>query len=263
MLTGPEPSHASYDPSFFAPLFAIEERHFWFRARSSIICAAAVQLMKGTPSGSRILEVGCGTGVVLSALEKEFGAKRVVGMDLFHEGLTFARNRVHCPLVQGDVLAAPFREPFAVVGLFDVLEHLSDDGRVLRDVRGLIAPGGALMITVPACMSLWSYFDDASHHCRRYELPELQSRLEEAGFIVEYISHFMAALYPLMWLGRRVAGLRRGRRTSEQLAESELRIVPVLNSLLSAILRREVRAIERRRRIPRGTSLLAVARPRG
>src|SRR6059036_3246571 len=96
----------SYDPAWFARLADIEDRHFWFRARNEVIAALARQITRGLEPGYRVLEVGCGTGNVLRFLEKACPQGTVIGMDLFGEGLAFARRRTKCPLVQGDMAGA-------------------------------------------------------------------------------------------------------------------------------------------------------------
>jgi SAM-dependent methyltransferase len=164
--------------------------------------------------------------------------------------------------VRGDVTAAPFCEAFAVVGMFDVLEHITDDVGVLQDVRRMLAPGGAILLTVPAHMSLWSYFDVAAHHARRYSADELTTKLERAGFEVEYVTQFMRAIYPLVWLGRRVKAALGRREDAVAMTQRELRVTPGLNGLLGAALAGEAELVRRRRRINLGTSLLAVGRRR-
>lgn len=260
--------HDSYDPTYFSYLFEVEDRHFWFRARNRVISAAVSQVIARLAPGYRLLEVGCGTGNVLRALEQTCKEGTVIGMDLFGEGLQYARRRVSCPLVQGDIHANPFGTRFEVIGLFDVLEHLPNDVEVLQVLRGMLTPGGALIITVPAHMSLWSYFDEASHHCRRYELAELTQKLRAAGYQVEFVSQYMISIFPLVWLGRRLASLRRRKSNNEQqsarrtqeLTVNELRIRPIANGILCWLLEQEARLIARRRKLPLGTSLLAIAR---
>ena len=261
----PPTGHESYDPVFFAQLFAVEDRHFWFRSRNRVLATLVRQVTRGLPPGYRVLEVGCGTGNVLRMLDRVCPQGVVIGMDLFAEGLQYARRRTRRPLVRGDVHAAPFAVPFDVLGLFDVLEHLPDDRRVLADLAGLLRPGGRLLLTVPAYPALWSYFDEAAHHCRRYTPGDLDRKLRAAGYAVEYLTPYMAPLFPLVWLGRRVAALRAG-RTADRAADAaaltsqEFRVTPGLNELAGAILTPEVRLIAHRRRLPIGTSLLAVAR---
>jgi len=207
---------------------------------------------------------------VLRVLERVCRGGAVIGMDLFAEGLRYARLRASCPLVQGDIHANPFGRQFELVGMFDVLEHLPDDMQVLRDLHGMLAPGGALLLTVPAHQSLWSYFDEASHHRRRYEQAGLHAKLKRAGYEVEYMTQYMMSIFPLVWAGRRLASLTRrqegradgaGRaKRTHQLAVDELRVRPGVNGALAWVLSRETRFIAGRRHLPVGTSLLAVAR---
>ncbi len=157
-----------------------------------------------------VLEVGCGTGNVLRVLEKACRRGTVVGMELWFEGLTVAKARTRALLVQGDVREFPFRKRFDMVGVFDVLEHIAQESETLIALRGSLVPGGRLLITVPAHQSLWSYFDEASHHCRRYSTNSLREKITSAGFEVEFLSEFMTSIFPLVWLVRK-AGLGGGK----------------------------------------------------
>lgn len=256
------PPTDSYDPRLFSKIAAVEDRHFWFCARNRIIAAVVRSVIGDLPPGYRVLEAGCGTGFVLRQLVEVCRGGEVVGMDLFPEAVAFATRRAGCRVVAGDVLNPPALGQFDVVGMFDVLEHLPDDLAILRSLNKLLKPGGALLLTVPAHMSLWSYFDVSVCHCRRYEAGELTSKLEQAGFRVEYLTEFMMSIFPLVWLGRRLKGGSRttDRAVADARTADELKIVPGVNGLLKALLSVESAAIARRWQLPKGTSLLAVAR---
>ena len=261
-----ENDHRSYDPDFFPELASIEDKHFWFRTRNRIISLLAEQITRTWGTGYRVLEVGCGTGNVLRALEQACPRGIVVGMDLYAKGLAFARTRTSCPLVQGDLEQASFGVQFDLIGAFDVVEHLTDDLQIFRSVHNILKPGGMLLLTVPAHQSLWSYFDEVSHHCRRYEKSDLRSKLNECGFEIEYLSHFMASIYPLLWLTRRTRFLRRRNRRSDSaggdLARTlrELRIIPVVNGLLTFVLMQEARLVKSRLVLPFGSSIIVAAK---
>ena len=269
---GAEAHDRTYDPSHFELLDRVEDAHFWFRARHRVIEALARRALATVPAPCRVLELGCGNGGVLPTLRRACPDGLVVGMDLYAEGLRRARRRSDCPLVQGDVRQAPFGGTFSLVGMFDVLEHLPDERSVLQAVRGLVSPGGALLITVPAHMALWSNVDVAADHRRRYSVAELRARLEENGFTVEYCSQFMAALYPIMWLSRRgTSALRKLRGTGGRgdgadagaVNTHELKVVPGLNAALAALLGTDAALVKRGWRLPIGTSLCALARRPG
>jgi SAM-dependent methyltransferase len=255
-------SSGGYDPSFFQQLAQVEDRHFWFQARNHLIFKMSKKLVSELPKGYRVLEVGCGTGNVLRTLRQACPDGMVVGLELWFDGLRFAQHRSAGPLVQGDVRHCPFGKPFDLIGMFDVLEHVPEDLETLRALREALAPGGRLMLTVPAHQYLWSYFDEAARHCRRYSSREIRERLVEAGFEVEFQSQFMTCIFPLVWLFRRVSSWnqRPGPEDAKALTLREFRVVPVINGLLAALLRLEALWLSRGYRLPIGTSLIVVAR---
>lgn len=254
----------SYDPRFFAKIAAIEQKHFWFRARARVIRCIASQVVRPLQPGYRFVEVGCGTGMVLRELVQLCKDGHVSGIDLFPEAVAFAAKTASCPVMIGDVETPMDFGEADVVGTFDVLEHLSDDCKVLKGLSRMLKPGGKLIVTVPAHMSLWSYFDVASRHCRRYTATHLQEVLQQSGFEVEYMTEFMMGLFPLLWFLRRLHGrtVENDHESAVAKADQELTVVPIINEFIKLILSWETLAIRRRWRLPVGTSLLAVSRKR-
>jgi 2-polyprenyl-3-methyl-5-hydroxy-6-metoxy-1,4-benzoquinol methylase len=102
------------------------------------------------PSGLRILDVGCASGALASAL-KERGASHVAGLELDAEAAAKARGRID-ELVEGSALDSELPwapESFDVVIFADVLEHLPDPDRALDRFVPLVAEGGRVVISVP------------------------------------------------------------------------------------------------------------------
>lgn len=258
---------STYDPAHFSALFDIEDRHFWFIARNLALRTVIESITPQFPRGYHVLEVGCGTGNTLGMLQAACpDAGMIVGMDPFAEGLEFARRRSTLPLVRGSIDDPPFAAPFDLVAMFDVLEHLDDDWGVLKKARGLVTPGGRLLLTVPARKALWGRFDEESHHRRRYERAELGERIEAAGFRVDYLTYFMAALYPIARVMRYASDLVNSIRRRMQIQQrsavlDDIRVRPFVNGALKLALRQELPLLRNRRQIVIGTSLLAMARP--
>jgi SAM-dependent methyltransferase len=262
-LTDPPPAReGGYDPRHNQSLFAVEDRHFWFRSRNRIVAAMAAKYTRQLPAGFYVLEVGCGNGSVTRVLQDTCATGNVIGADLYLEGLVNARSRGVKMLVQADMSRFPFGSGFALAGMFDVLEHIPDDCGALRSLYNALSPGGRLLLSVPAHQSLWSYFDEVALHCRRYELEGLRSKCLDAGYEVEYATEFMSFLYPLMKTQRRWKDFMR-KRTGKNLEETvagDLSINPLLNAALDRAGRAETFLIRRGVSLPFGTSIFLVAR---
>ena len=96
------------------------------------------------------------------------------------------------------------RDRFDVVTALDMLEHLDDDARAVREIARVLKPGGYLVAWVPAYEFLWSEHDDAVGHRRRYVREGLERVLKGAGFHVERCAYTMTAVLPAA-VGMRLA----------------------------------------------------------
>jgi len=202
--------------------------------------------------------VGCGNGNVLRVLEEVFADGEVIGIEPFEEGVARARLRVKCPVLIGDTSSLKFDTPFDIVAMFDVLEHIADDMDALQSVGRLLSSDGRIVLTVPCNPRLWSSFDVASHHYRRYTRQTLRTALVDAGYELEFMSPFMAPLLPLMWLKR--LGSHKRDMSDRGVIDAEFRITRVANSIAETILLPESVWIGKGWPLPFGTSLLAIAR---
>ena len=95
------------------------------------------------------------------------------------------------PVVRVRELAVPIEETagHSAVVAYNVLEHIPDDVGALRAFAGLLRPGGAVVLVVPAFPSAMSEFDLAIGHQRRYRRRTLRKAAESAGLRVEVLHH--------------------------------------------------------------------------
>lgn len=243
-----------YDANFFPQIAALEAKHFWFRSRNNLINWA---LQSYFPNAKQFLEIGCGTGFVLSGIEQANPHLTLSASEIFTTGLSVAAERVaNVELFQMDARQIPFDAEFDVIGAFDVLEHIQEDTDVLAQMYQATRSGGGVIITVPQHPWLWSQFDETGHHVRRYRASELQRKVRQAGFQVVHTTSFVSLLLPLLLLSR----LRpaQPQRTYDVMAE--LKISRWLNTTLENILTLERQLIQAGLRFPAGGSLLLVAR---
>jgi len=249
-------SESGFDTALFDRLAGLEETNFWFVARAERIVAL---LRTHFPAARSVLEIGCGTGSLLLALEREVPGLSLTGSELHPEGLVHARRRLSpaTTLMQMDARAIPAREEFDVIGAFDVIEHIADDLAVLRSMWSAVKRGGGIMLSVPQHMWLWSPFDTASRHERRYARTELQQKVESCGFRVVYTSSFNALLLPVMLVSR--WRMRREAPGDDFDALSEMNVPNATNRALTATLRLENALAGGGIRWPVGGSRIVVA----
>ncbi len=247
---------AGYDPHHFRTLAAIEGEHFWFTMRREVVLDALRDTVPDL-AGRALFDVGCGSGGLLQFLAAS-GVALAGACDAYPESLALVRTKVAVPLLLVDEGRLPPLAPgYTLLSLFDVLEHIDDDVGTLRFLLEVLAPGGVLVLTVPAHPFLFDDMDRIAHHRRRYRRSELGEKLRGAGFRVLRLSHFMAPLVPLAplrWALRALAG----RRSAFEQFRHELTVEPVLNGLMRGVLHLE-RPLVRTALLPFGSSLIAVA----
>ncbi|MBT9463722.1 class I SAM-dependent methyltransferase [Hydrogenophaga sp.] len=235
----------------FEGLARVEAGNFWFRARNAIIIWA---LRKYFPAFRSLLEVGCGTGFVLSGIAQAFPGKRIAGSEIYTAGLAFATQRLPTvELVQMDARKLPYVTEFDVVAAFDVIEHILEDELVLQNFHRAIKPGGGCLITVPQHQWLWSPVDEEACHRRRYSARELHAKVQAAGFRIVRSTSFVTLLLPLMLASRLAA-----RRSGTSGGSEALQLNPVVDRVLDAIMRMEHLVIKTGVSLPVGGSRLVV-----
>lgn len=243
-----------FKEAYFTDLAALEAANFWFRARSELILWAA---RRYAPDMKSFLEIGCGTGFVLSSISRFFPDTAVVGSEIFVAGLGYAAGRVpKARCVQMDARRIPYYEEFDCIGAFDVIEHVEEDDIVLREIHGALKPGGILLITVPQHQWLWSAADEYACHQRRYTAAELADKLDAGGFDVLKSTSFVTLLLPLMMVSR-LFGMQ---SIEEYDPVAELKIDRRLNEALYKVLSLERKFIEMGAEFRWGGSRLVVGK---
>jgi SAM-dependent methyltransferase len=231
-----------------------EDRHWWYRGRRRVLERVIAQLR--LPARARILDAGCGSGRNMVELAHH---GTVTGIELSETSVLLARERGAGEVIEGSVLDMPFAaDSFELAASLDVIEHLEDDLSALRELRRVVVPGGALLVTVPAYQWLWSGHDEINHHHRRYTRRSLLHVAEQAGWEPVRTTYFNSLLLPVAIALRGLDRLSSSKTTESSL---DLWVPPSpLNWLLERPLALEAASIGRRGRIPAGLSLLAVFR---
>jgi len=252
----PELAHAGagFNPELHADFARLEAGHFWFRSRNRLIIE---EMQRHFPTCGAYLEIGCGTGYVLSGIAAAFPAAYCVGTEIYSTGLLHAAERLpKAELLQADARRLPYADHFDVIGAFDVIEHIEEDVDVLAGMHRALKPGGGLLVTVPQHQWLWSRQDEAACHVRRYSADELRRKVTVAGFSILEMRSFVSLLLPAMYLSRLA---HRHGRAEEHDTFAEMRIHPLVNGIFAGAMSVERILMKLGMNFPAGGSLLLVA----
>ncbi len=243
-----------FNSNNFSDLARLEEDNFWFRYRNQLILWS---IKKYYPVFNSFLEIGCGTGYVLSAIAKEFPNKNLYGSEIFTKGLSFSSARLpFVNLMQMDARRIPYISEFDAIGAFDVLEHIEEDEQVLAQIYSALKPRGIMLLTVPQHPWLWSATDERACHVRRYVATDLVAKVKAAGFHVLHSTSFVTILLPAMIISR----FFKKKVAASEDDRAELEISPWLNLLFSKLLHIELVSIRSGISFPVGGSRLIIAK---
>ncbi len=250
-----------YPSSGFDVTAEVEARSFWCRTRNRVLTQVFRRFTDRTATLD-VLEVGCGIGGVVAAL-RQFPNLRLTGSEIYLQGLRYARAKMpDVDFIQLDATDIPFQSAFDVVGAFDVLEHIPDDGKAMSEIARALRPSGLFIVTVPQYPWLWSRLDELVNHKRRYRKVELLDKLDRAGFEVIYLTSFIALLLPVMVASRILDRFQP--QSADAASDFASRVAPpdLVNAACDWVMRLEEHLLKWGVTLPVGGSLLAVARPR-
>ena len=240
------------DKEFYQKFFEVQKKHWWFVSKKKIVLDFINRYVRAK-GDHKILDIGCGSGLMLNALEQ---MGDTYGMDMSDDAINFSKE-IFSGTVKKGMLPdnIPYdNEYFSLVVALDVIEHVDDDRASLAAIRSHIADGGQAVISVPACMFLWSEHDELNEHKRRYTLEELKMKLIDAGFTIEKISYFNTFLFPLISLVRMINNLLKRKGGSDVDLPH-----PAVNYILEKVFSLE-KYFLRIMNFPIGVSVIAVVR---
>ena len=174
------------------------ERHFWHRARNAII---ANTLSQTNMAAGSLLEIGCGTGIVVDHLRRR--GVDCIGCDLADAPVVDRLRDVVFPGTDFRALPEATRHNIDGVLLCDVIEHVPDPGSFLLEIRAALPALRRVLVTVPAREALWSTWDDHYGHYRRYDPALLDADLRRGGLQPLSVRYFFHSLYGAMYFARR------------------------------------------------------------
>jgi SAM-dependent methyltransferase len=243
------------EPAEYALMDAVEDRMWWYRAAHARVIDALRRRPGPTGRQLPVLDAGCGTGGLLRRLAEAAIAPALVGLEHRPEAAARARAKSGAAVVAGDVNALPFADgAFGAAVSVDVLCHrLVSPERSLWELRRVLAPGGTLVLNLPAFEWLKSAHDARVHNDRRFSAAQARDLVRGAGFGRIETRYWNAFLLPLMVVQRKLVAAR------EDSASDVAPFSPWLDRMLHGVTALERRLAGLGLRFPAGGSVLVVA----
>ena len=237
-------------------LAEVEDTMWWFQAlRKNVL--ALMERFTSRSSGP-ILDAGCGTGGVLRAVRSLYDASPLYGIDVFEGAVARTAATTSAHVAVASVNALPFPSAYfkSILSLDVICQRGVEPARALREFHRCLAPGGIVIIQVPAYMWLWGYHDVQCQTAQRFTRPRLQSLLGEHGFEPCFATYWNSALLPLLAVRRKLLPRTR--------TKSDVAAYPApLDAIFKAIVSWDCNLIRRGIEVPFGSSVLMVAQKDG
>lgn len=148
-------------------------------------------LAENAPEDANILDVGCGLGDVLNDLDDHYA---LFGMDYAQSNVKIAKKRLEgkAEIVQGNIYALPYEDNSMDVAIcLEVLEHIEDDARAVREIARVLKPNGLLIAAVPYTY-YWPAYQRLLGHFRHYTRSSFSDLMLQNGFskIIDHLPNY-------------------------------------------------------------------------
>ena len=147
----------------------VDEKHFWFKYRYKIIYNFLQKYFSNKKEINKVLDIGCGSAVFANQFLKDFNC-HYIGVDKTNK----ISNNLNIKFIEGDFCHVDIDKlgKFEIIFLLDIIEHLDQNkiNVMLKKSLDLLTEKGIIVLNVPSIQRLYSNYDKAVGHKRRYTI---------------------------------------------------------------------------------------------
>ena len=245
------------EPYEYDTMRSVEDTYWWYTGLHNLVAKNARKILKNSPE-LKVLDAGCGTGGMMAKIHQVLPEVELIGIDFNSSAVEFTKQRNIGTVKQASIDNLPFpNEFFDLVLSLDVLcEQGVDEGQSIAEFSRVLKSRGRLLINLPAFGFLKGKHDIAVHSQRRYTKKRVREILTAAGFVVETITYWNTALFPLLALWRPLSLIFANKRTPR----SDLKPLPIfVNKILTWLILKEIQ-LTQYVSLPFGSSVFVIAK---
>jgi SAM-dependent methyltransferase len=180
------------EPAHLKELERLESTYWWHVAKRKL----AITLLRRFAEPPGLLVEG-GIGASGNLQEFQRLGYDVQGFDVLPEAISMAQQKgIETVGIHDLEKPWPVKEKARAVVLLDVLEHIADSVGALQNIKEILAPDGAVVLTVPAYPCLFNSWDEKLGHFRRYTTRMLRKEVAQSGLKIKWLGHWNSFTLP-------------------------------------------------------------------
>lgn len=230
--------------------------HFWMIWRYRFLLNELKRTNIKINRKIKIMDLGCGNGILSNQLEENKKIK-IDRVDSNFETLRLNKN------VKGKLICYniskknnKMKNKYDVIFLFDVLEHVKNDKLFIKNVYFHLKKNGILILNVPSINSLFSKYDYAVGHLRRYNKRTLLKNFNKDMYKICSLNYWGLFLLPVLFL-RKFISLFYNKQKTDNIVKLGWRTNNLVNSFFKLVMKIEILTVKN---APLGSSLMLITR---
>ena len=215
-------------------------KHFWIKWRFEFLLK---QLKKNNISINKklkIMDLGCGNGILSNQLESKFNIK-IDRIDANEETLLLnkkIKGKLICYNI--NTRSKKIKNYYDVIFLFDVLEHIKKDVNFLKSALFHLKKKGFLIINVPSVSILFSNYDYAVGHLRRYNFSDFEIIRKKLKVNARSIQYWGTLMLPILIIRKIVLSFY-NKKNFKKIIEKGWKTNKFLNCIFKLIMSFEIK----------------------
>ena len=230
--------------------------HFWMIWRFKFLLKQLSKIKIKFKKQYKIMDLGCGNGVLSNQIEKN-NLLKIDRVDSNYETLKLnkdAKGKLICYNISKK--DKRMKNKYDIIFLFDVLEHVSNDNKFINDIYFHLKKNGYLVVNVPSINMLFSKYDYAVGHLRRYNKYNLSKNFDKKYFEICSLEYWGFSLVPILFI-RKLISMFYSKKKTNNIVKLGWKTNTLINNIFKIVMNIETLLLNS---APIGSSLMLIVK---